>query len=406
MKKFLLLSFAFAACVTGAKAYWLPTPVVTSETIEDGKVNITWDYDTENEDSKHSHFVVTVFKMHKAVQDENFVLASTDFDYIESTGKMYKAEDRGALWDQIDNCPGWWVRMPMYMKKAIGVDAFQYFAGSDNSDIFGGAYIISPDYDLTNLSNKVLKVSAELGNEATSVSGGYAIWAFNTNWWGANNVDYKPVYGLDKHYDTLNSTNWTSVADHLALPDPEDFTDEDQIEEVKGIDAKRTRVMFYGVGYSAYWVNKFEVSVDLLAGESVDYGAEDIRVDGAERSFSIDTTGDTEGDYVYAYEVRAINEEYDSFRELNSIRATNYSYATPKHVVGDLAGIENVVAPGEDNVVISANGGCITVNGVETAQVYSVSGACVYNGRTDRPINVGTGVFVVKAGSKTAKVAL
>lgn len=165
-----LLTLAMLACAAGAYAYWLPTPVITSEKRGDGKVDITWDYDTEHEDARLSHFVVTVYKMHRATADENFILAATDFDYIESKGTMKKSEERGANWDQVFSCPGWWVRFPKYMEKAMGIDAFMYFQGSGDMDTaFIGAYMMSPDYDLSNVTEKKLNVKAQLGDRKSVV---------------------------------------------------------------------------------------------------------------------------------------------------------------------------------------------------------------------------------------------
>ena len=295
--------------------------------------------------------------------------------------------------------------MPMYMNNAIGIDAFMYFAGSDNSDIFGGAYMVSPDYDLSALSDPTIKVNAQIANEAVSVSGGFAIWAWNTNWMDPKNIDYKPVYNLDKHYDDLSFYNWKDISESCTFPVEDDFDDPDDKDEVRAIQHDRTRVMFYGVGYSTSWVNGFEVSVDLKKGESVDYGAEAYIVDG--NSFTIDTTGDTEDDYVYGYEVRALYTEYDDYRELTTIRATNYSYNTPKHVIGSFSGIaDSVVA--ESNVTVKVVDGSIVVEGAgnEPVSVYNTAGGCVYNGNAANPISLDKGVYIVKAGAHTSKIAL
>ena len=401
-KTLLTLSIAMASA-SSAFAYWLPNPEIVSETKEDGKVTIEWTYDQSIE--RCNAFQVVVFKKHHATEDENFVLAKTDFTDIESKGTFEKHEERGAIWDYVKNCPGWWVKMPMYMNNAIGIDAFMYFAGSDNSDIFGGAYMVSPDYDLSALSDPTIKVNAQIANEAVSVSGGFAIWAWNTNWMDPKNIDYKPVYNLDKHYDDLSFYNWKDISESCTFPIEDDFDDPDDKDEVRAIQHDRTRVMFYGVGYSTYWVNGFEVSVDLKKGESVDYGAEAYIVDG--NSFTIDTTGDTEDDDVYGYEVRALYTEYDDYRELTTIRATNYSYNTPKHVIGSFSGIaDSVVA--ESNVTVKVVDGSIVVEGAgnEPVSVYNTAGGCVYNGSAANPISLDKGVYIVKAGAHTSKIAL
>lgn len=406
MKKKLLL-LAMLASAAGANAYWMPTPVITSETKEDGKVVITWDYDTEADDARHTHFVVTVYKMHKAVADENFVLASTDFSYIESTGTMPKSENRAAIWDQVPTCPGWWVRMPMYMDKALGIFTFQNFTGGEGKDDpFGGSYLVSPDYDLSKVTEKKFNIKASLGHEASSVTGAVLVQAWNTNWWDSNNAGYKTVYDSMKVYDDLTQYNWKDKSEVIWLPKVEDYIDEDQIAEVEGINQARTRVEFYGTGKSTYWINSFEVSVDLKAGDMIDYGVSEERVDGAKRSYAIDTAGDTENDYVYAYEVRAMLEEFDDYRNLNAIRATNYPYKNPKHVIGDFAGVECIGDAVDTEVSVIASNGYISVAGVQDMQVYNTSGACVYSGSADRQVNVGKGVFIVKAGSKTKKVIM
>lgn len=403
MKKSLLLCALVMGSFVGAKAvHWLPTPVVTSETVEDGKVTLTWTYD--DSDDPCNYFQVIVYKMHKATDDEQFTLASTDFKHIESTGTMTKAEERGAIWDYLPDNPGWWVKWPMYMNGAMGIDTQAYYPGSDNSDIFGGAYMVSPDYDLSNLKDNTLYVSAHLANEATSVSGGFALWAWNTNWFDAKNIDYKPVYNMDFHYD-LSNLSWKEVSESTFFPEEADFTDPDYIEEIRAIDQSRARVMFYGVGYSSFWINTFKVGVNMQEGDMVDYGASLHNVEG--NTFTIDTTGDTDTDYTYAYEVRAVRADYDDYRDLTTVRFINYPYSQPKHIIGKLAGVENVTVA-ESTINVSAANGCITITGAAGlyAQVYNVAGKCVYNGPADRPVNVAGGVFIVKVGDKTAKVIL
>ena len=168
MKK-LSLGLAMAAIATGAQAYWMPTPEITSEVSENGKTTIEWTYD---DSEVCTYFQVIVYKMHKAQEDGRFVLASSDFSHIESEGTINNHQERGALWDYLPDNPGWWVRSPLYMGNAMGIDTFNYFAGSDNSDIFGGAYMVSPDYDLTNLSDKTVNVSASLAAEAAAYGPG------------------------------------------------------------------------------------------------------------------------------------------------------------------------------------------------------------------------------------------
>ncbi|MDE6297146.1 MAG: hypothetical protein K2L89_04795 [Muribaculaceae bacterium] len=405
MNRFLLTLGLTALGIGSASAYFLPTPKIVSENKEDGKVTIEWTYD--DSDTKATDFQVIVYKMHKAPENENFVLAKTDFDYIESKGTFQKHEERGAIWDYVQDCPGWWVKFPQYMDKAIGIDAFQYFPGSDNDDIFGGAYMISPDYDLSNVSNRTFKVKAQIANEAVSVTGGFAIWAWNINWFDPTNIDYKPVVGLDHHYDDLSYYNWKDIDEECTFPVVDDFEDPDVKDEVGAIKHERTRVMFYGRGFSAYWINGFEVSVDLMKGETIDYASSYHNVDADTHTFTIDTSADTDNDYTYAYEVKALRNEYDDYRDLTTTRFINYSYNEPKHVIGKLSGINDVVAA-ENNVKISVENGAIIVRGAEgaTVDIYSTTGATVYSGAADVPVYPGKGIYLVKVGEKTTKVIL
>lgn len=404
MKKILpVFSFLFGSVLTASATAWLPTPVITGETVGDNGVDIAWTYDDTEEPC--NHFQVIVYKMHKATNAETFVLAETDFSHIESTGTMKKHEERGAIWDYLPDCPGWWVKYPQYMNGAIGIDTFQYYPGSDNSDIFGGAYLVSPDYDLSHLTNATVNIETNLANEATSVTGGFVLWAWNTNWWDPKNIDYKPVYGNDYHYTDLANTSWASKAEALVFPNVDDYTDPDQIEEIEAIDKSRSRVMFYGKGFSAYWINNFKISVDMVPGDMVDYGAAIYEVE--DRNFTIDTTGDTADDYVYAYEVRPIRLDYDEYRNVTTVRATNYAYSSPRHVIGNFAGIDGIAADKAD-AEITVRNGMIVIDGAEgqTAKIFNVAGKCVYSGSADAPVALDRGIYIVKVGNTTAKIAL
>lgn len=403
MRKF-LLSSAFLLCgIFGAQAYWLPSPVVTGETVEDGKVTLTWTYDNSEIDCKD--FQVIVYKMHVATGNERFVLAANDFSNIESSGTFIKPEERGANWDFISECPGWWVRQPMYMNGAMGIDTFFYFTGSDNSDIFGGAYMSSPDYDLSNLTDPTVYVETSLANQATSVTGGFALYAWNTNWFDERNIDYKAVYGTDMHYSDLSSSSWKAKSEQLKFPVEADYSDPEQLEEIRGIDKTRSRVVFYGKGYSAYWIDNFTVSVNMAAGDKVDFGASIHEVEG--NTFTIDTSADTPEDYVYAYEIRALQREFDDYRNLTTIRAVDHSHLSARHVIGRFSGINDIATP-ESAIEISARNGMILIEGAEglNAQVFNVAGQCIYNGPAEQPVMPGRGVYIVKAGDRTAKVVL
>ena len=58
------------------------------------------------------------------------------------------------------------------------------------------------------------------------------------------------------------------------------------------------------------------------------------------------------------------------------------------------------------DVEISTAGGMIVVRGAAAAKVFNIAGQCVYNGPAEAPIALEHGVYIVKAGEATAKVAL
>ncbi len=314
-KLFLITALTAGSMMTASAVLMLPEPILTGEEISDGKVKITWEF--ESEDAPNPYFQVIVYKMHKATAEENFVLAQTDFSYIESEGTMKKSQSLGAIWDYIPDCPGWYVKFPLYMNGALGVNTFHYYSGSDNDDIFGGAYLISPDYDLTNVRNNSVKVEASLGREAASVSGGFCIWTWNTDWFDPKNIDYKPILAHDHHYTDLDSEHFKQYSETC------------QADEYMA----RTRVMFYGQGYSAYWIDSFKVSVDMIEGDSIAYGASVHRVDG-EKTFTIDTSADTPNDYTYGYEVRAVREDKREYPTQNMYMRF-ISPSKPMKVIGN-----------------------------------------------------------------------
>lgn len=330
MNKKLLLVAALAAgsMMSASAVLMLPAPILVSETVSDGKVDISWEFSSE--DAPNPYYQVIVYKMHKATAEEEFVLAQTDFSYIESEGTMKKHQDLGAVWDCVPDCPGWYVKFPLYMNGALGIDTFQYFAGSDNSDIFGGAYLISPDYDLTNVRNNSVRIEASLGREAASVTGGFCIWTYNTDWWDEKNIDYKPIMAHDHHYDDLDNEMFQT------------YSEECQADEYMA----RTRVMFYGNGRSAYWIDSFKVSVDMAPGDYIAYGASLHRVDNA-TSFSIDTSGDTPDDYTYGYEVRAIREDKREYPTENMYMRF-ISPSQPMKVIGKTDSVDSIAGDDAD----------------------------------------------------------
>lgn len=381
----------FGCALLPAKAvFMLPAPEMKSETMSDGKVEFTWECNT---DEKITNYHVIVYKIHKATAEETFTLAQSDFDYIESTGTMKKHEDRGAIWDYLPDCPGWYAKTPLYMNGALGLDTFNQFAGSDNSDIFGGVYLLSPDYDVTDLTDRKLYVSCSLGNEATSVTGGFALYTWSDDWWNEANYDYKPVEGHDHHYTTLSSD---SFQDFEEACEPQIFLD-------------RTRISFYGSGYSALWIDKFKVDVKMAPGDKVRYAA-DLHVLEAkpgENSFSIDLSGDDENDYVYGYQLRTVRMDVDDYRKVTTVRFL--SPFTAMHKLGDeFVAIEDVAADASEAVEIAVREGSIFVEAEEgtPVEVFTPAGQKVMDGVAGQALNPGNGIFIVKAGNTSAKVVL
>ncbi len=336
MKKFLLTSLMAAGSIAVMNAYDLPRPVITQESVGNGTIDLAWTYDNTKEIA--TYFNVIVYKIHKATDTEKFILAKSDFDYIESAGTMDKHEDHGAIWDVVPDCPGWFAKFPLYMNGALGIDTFNYFVGADNSDIFGGAYFLSPDYDLSNLQDYTLHIKARLAREAASVSGGFSLWTWSTDWWDEKNIDYKAVPGTDFHYDDLDNKSWKDVEEQCVA------------DEYRN----RTRVMFYGSGRSAYWIDSFEVAVNMQNGDQVDYASSCHKVDGAPYcnsytandhvyTYSIDTSADTPDDYTYAYEIRAIREDHRDY-PWNGDYILAISPLSQKHIIGEFAGISNAIA--------------------------------------------------------------
>ncbi len=271
-------------------------------------MRITWEFSSEDAPTRISRWWST--RCTRQPPRRTSSLAETDFGYIESEGTVKKHQDRGAITGLPARLPGMVRQIPLYMNGALGIDAFQYFPGSDNDDIFGGAYLISPDYDLSNVRDNSVKIEASLGREASSVTGGFCLWTFNTDWWDDKNIDYKPIREHDHHYETLDNETVQPVR-----------------RDVPGRRVhERTRVMFYGKGRSAYWIDSFRVSADMAPGDSIAYGASLHRVDGR-TEFTIDTSADTENDYTYGYEVRAIREDKREYPTENDMRALHQPVA-------------------------------------------------------------------------------
>ncbi len=366
----------------------LPTPVCES-TVNDGNVKVTWTF--ESEDAPSPIFHVIVFKQHTATADETFVLGQSNFDYIESTGTMKKHQDKGAIWDYLPDNAGWYVKFPLYMQGAMGLDTFQYFNGSDNDDIFGGAYIVSQDIDLSNLSDPTITLTTDMANEAISVKGGCTVFNYSTEWWDAKNYDYKH--------------NPDTGALHEDLSNEKFNTYEDELEPYEQLD--RTRVYIYGTGYQALWLDSFKATVNMKAGETIIYPAEMHRITDGAREFTIDTTGDTANDKTARYQVMASREDYDDYRQLTTVRFMSAMNKPSIEVgKGTTSGIGDIAADSDAPTVTAANG-TITVSGADNVQIYSADGRMVYNGTADSPIALGAnGIYIVRAGSRSVKVIL
>lgn len=380
---FLLSSISASAVLV------LPTPEITSEEVASGKVNIKWQF--QSEDAPQPIYHVVVYKKHIATQDETFVLAQSNFDYIESTGTMKKHQERGATWDYLPDNPGWYAKFPLYMNGAMGIDTYQYFAGSDNDDVFGGSYLISSDYDLSDLSNPNINLECEMAHEANSVIGGYGLYTYNTeDWWDEKNIDYKGIVAGAVEHSDLSDETWKNYQSILE-PDAH---------------LSRTRICFYGSGYSALWLNSFKASVEMKAGESVTYPVEFHRLTNGETEFSINTETDTETDQIYAYQVLASREDYDDYRQITTIRFMS-AMNKPMKVIGeDSNGIDEALNDFE-NISVNAANGAITVNGADKAEVYTIDGKMIYNGSTSNPIAVqNNGLYIVRAANQSVKVIL
>ncbi len=277
------------------------------------------------------------------------------------------------------------------MNGAMGIDTFNYYPGADNDDIFGGAYIISPDYDLSNLSDPNITIQADMANEAISVSGGYVIYNYSTDWWSENNYDYKPNLECDVFHEDLTSDRFKSYEDVLY-----------PFEELN-----RTRVCFYGTGRSALWIDSFKATVNMKAGETITYPADMHRITDGSKEYTIDTTGDNANDKTVGYQVLASREDYDDYRQLTTIR---FMSAMNKPMIkvgeGSSSGIDGIAAD-TDAPTVTATNGTVTVTGVDNVQIFSTDGRMVYNGAADSPIALGAkGIYIVRAGSRSVKVIL
>lgn len=365
---YLTCGFLMAASISAQAVLFLPEPQVLSEEVEGNKLKLEWQF--ESEDVRTPHFHIILFKSHVATEEEEFVLAEYDFSNLESKGTMTNHEERGAVWDIYNVPAGWRVKYPTYMQGAMGIDTFNYFSGSDNDDIFGGAYMLSPDFDLSGLTDPTVKIESALANEAISVSGGYVLYTWNTDWWDERNIDYKPIIDEAVLYEDLSNLSWKETEDYMV---PDQYL-------------SRTRIAFYGSGYSTYWINHFTASVNMKPGDRVVYPYAFLTYRDDERS--LETEIDLTGDETVAYQLVASREDYDDYRELYTTRFVSPSNR-PYKVIGSSDVFMNE-AVASDNLL----------------QIRRLDGTTVYEGTENGRPTLDSGIYVMTRGGKSYKIAV
>jgi len=71
----------------------------------------------------------------------------------------------------------------------------------------------------------------------------------------------------------------------------------------------------------------------------------------------------------------------------------------------DFAGVGTVDSG--DGVTVTVDGGAIRLSGEACpVEVYSIGGQCVFHGTTDRIEGLAKGIYIVKTGTSTVKVAI
>lgn len=403
MKRVFLAAFGTVAALQASAVFMLPEPEQLTHDIKDKQIDLTWH--NMNTDEKITHYHVIVYKTHEAKEHETFVLADNDFSYINSVGTINQHEHRGGGWANVEGSPGWYVKSPKYMDGAVGIDTYFYYAGSDNDDYFGGAYMLSPHYSLRGLTDPTLHVSASLAAEAVSVTGGFCIYAWSADFWTEGREHYIPLTGdlsHDHHYDDLSTTNFQNYAEDCTVYDnqPEIYND-------------RVRVCFYGRGYSMYWVDNMKVTVDMEPGDRVRYAvgfAQIPAVKGEMHSYTIDTSADTDYDYVDGYQVRGVR--IDPYTDIDTGDTNDYiRFISPDNVPEVIlqrgAGVNENIADGND-ASIHVSGGTLYVESLNpglTADVYDMQGVKVLTAKANTPVAMpNTGLYIVKAGGVVKKV--
>lgn len=400
MKKILSSLLLLGLVLPAHAVYMLPEPEDLTHQATDTEINITWH--NKSTTDKITNYHVIVYKAHKATAAEKFVLADNDFSYIESVGTINKHEHRGGGWANVAGSPGWYAKSPKYMNGAIGIDTYFYYAGSDNDDYFGGAYLLSPHYDLSGLKEPVMHVSASLAAEAVSVSGGFCIYVWSKDFWTEGREHYIPMtgdWGHDYHYSDLSTTYFKTYEE-----------DCDVVQQEPTIYNDRVRVCFYGTGYSMYWVDDLKITVDMQPGDEIRYAAEfyDLPANKDEiNNFVINIADDNENDYVYGYQIRGVYME--PYFDIDTYDTNNYiRFISPDNlptIVGTkYSGLETVAASETD---IRFAEGTIYVAGEENVavEIYNVQGAKILSGLTNTPIKLDSkGIYIVKAGDATKKI--
>ena len=389
MKKFLLSVFALGVCASASAIFLVPQPTLVSETINADNVAISWQESAIDPAAglhTASYYDVILFKKHKATENETLVLAQSDFSEIISKHSIKDANADGSMWHAIESMPGWYVKFPMYANGALGVDACFYFPGSDNNDPLGGTYIASPDYDLSKVKDPAIEVAVDIARSNNSDGAGIAVYTWSDDFYTEGMEDYKPIMNQVWESNEIDNEKWTP-ASHVLVPDQY---------------AARTRVVFYGYGYGAVLYDNVKVTIDLVPGDEIVYAFKADKVEGT--NYTIDTSKDTDNDFVYSYQIKGIWEDYDEYRERHYIRSLS-EYSTMK-VIGKDSGVENVAAEIASDVTISAAGGAVTVTGTDAMSIYNVSGQLIYSGSTLHPVSLPTGLYIVKAADQAKKIIL
>lgn len=377
MKRQLLSFIILSSAFIKADAVWIKTPVITGEQVNNGNVTITWSPAEAGEDV--TYYEVLIYKLHKAKSPETLTLLDTDFDYIESTGTMQKHEyGKAFLYDEIKDAPGWFIKSPMYMGKAIGIDGFMNYPGFDNEDVFGGAYILSPQLDLSKVKDKSIRIQCDMAHEAQSVVGAVALYTYSFE--EGFLPGYDIVNGETKYHEDLSGTQWKPIDETL-------YGD-------RWCENSRLSITTATGSYSSLWIDNLKVTVELDEGDQIPLAAE--QHDVHDNTFTINTSDDT-----YAYQIRAVFIDPSD----NSFRA--YSQYTDMKLIGIGTGINNITHnANEANAKI--NGNTLTVTNAEQQDVtiFTTDGKTIHSGTGNVSLTVkANGIYIVKIGNKVIKLA-